>query len=32
MIDTFGDNLLEGFKEEIPSHEGNQFKDFLCVQ
>ena len=31
MIDTFGDNLLEGFKEEVPSHEGNQFKDFLCV-
>ena len=31
MIDTFGDNLLEGFEYESPSHEGNQFKDFLCV-
>ena len=31
MIDTFGDNLLEGFGHESPSYEGNQFKDFLCV-
>ena len=23
MIDTFGDNLLEGFEHESPSHEGN---------
>ena len=31
MIETFGEGLLEGFQEPIPSHEGNQFKDFLCV-